>query len=86
MGLKFSFKSFGEGYVSRSHPEIRWTRVVISRSRKPTTTDVPSAFLSLAGGRERVLVNYVFLGASRERGRRADFLSLASDCLYRFDF
>jgi len=45
MRLVLSFKGAGEGYVSRIHPGIRWTYVVISRDRKLTTTDVPSSSL-----------------------------------------
>jgi len=41
MGLELSFKDFGEGYVSRIHPQIRWTCVVISGDWKLTTTDTP---------------------------------------------
>ena len=85
MGLKFSFKDSREGYVSRIHPGIRWTCVIISRGRKSTTADVSSASLSLAGDRERVLGNYVFAGA-REKGKEADLLNLASGCLCRFVF
>jgi len=51
------------------HRGIRWTSVVISWGQKQTTTDVPSAFLSLAGGRERVLGNYVYSRTLRERER-----------------
>jgi len=36
MGLEFSFKGYGEGYMSRVHSGIRWTRVVISWGQKPT--------------------------------------------------
>ena len=53
--------------MSHIHPGIRWICVVISRDQKLTTTDASSAFLSLAGGWEHVLGNYVFLGAPRER-------------------
>ena len=67
MGLELSFKGSGEDYVSRIRREIIWTRIIIARGGKLITTDAPSAFLSLAGGRKRVLENYVIPGASRER-------------------
>jgi len=38
MGLKFSFKSSGEGYVTCIHPGIRWTHIVISRGQKTNPT------------------------------------------------
>jgi len=38
MGLELSFKGSGEDYVSRIHRGIRWTRIVISRGQKLTTT------------------------------------------------
>ena len=70
IAMELSFKSSGAGYVSRIHREIRWTRVIISRGQKLTTIDALSASLSLMGGWERVLENYVFSKAPRKREER----------------
>jgi len=73
MGLEFSFKGYGEVYMSRIHPGIRLTHVIISWGRKPTTTNALFTSLSLAGGRERVLGNYSQgIMCSRELRERGD--------------
>ena len=66
MRMRITFKGSGEGHVSRIHPAIRWTCVVITRGRKLTTTDAPSASLSLAGGRDQILRDYMFPKTLRE--------------------
>ena len=53
--------------MSHIYRGIRWKRVIISRSQKLTTTYAFSASLSLTGGQERVLGNYVFSRTLRER-------------------
>jgi len=63
MRLELSFKGSAEGYVSCIHRGIRWTCVIISQGQKLTTTDAP-LLLSLW---ERVIQNYVFPRALRER-------------------
>jgi len=37
MEMRLTFKGSGEDHVARIHPEIRWTRIVISHGWKLTT-------------------------------------------------
>jgi len=46
MGLKFSFKGSVEGYVSRIHSGITWTRIVISRGQKLTSAVFIALFIT----------------------------------------